>query len=332
MSRVKIIKNETANAKESGSKKDPDRKTFMHYMPEYVNRAYSGLQGYSDRLRNYKRLRKNFLLNLNYDLNLNSPRSYNEKIQWKKLNDRNPLLTITADKYAVRSYIRASLGEKLAGELLIPHYYVTDRPENIPFDELPDKFVLKPNHGSSMHRIVKDKYEVSQDTIISECKKWLKVNFGYYSHEWAYRNIKRKIIVEKLLESKNGVLPLDFKLFCFHGKCKCIGVLENRLGTGGNSAFFDLQWNRLPVRMFDSKLSGKTYDKPSNLDQIVGLGEKLSEDFDSVRVDLYYCDGKIFFGELTHYHAAGFARFEPESFDFELGSHWKIDKDYWRKK
>ncbi len=309
-----------------------DKRTIVDGMPEFVNRIYPSLKTNFDRVQNYKRLRLEFLNKMNYELNIDFPQFYNEKIQWKKLFDRNPLLTLTADKYAVRFYLKELLGEEAANEILVPLYHVTDNPSDIPFDDLPDKFVIKPNHGSFLHMLVKDKSLVSREFIINECRKWLKVNFGFYNHEWAYRNIKRKIIIEKLLESKDCRLPLDYKLFCFHGKCKYIRVAGNRLDSDGGASFFDLEWNRLPVNMAGYNINNESFNKPANLIEIINLGEQLSENFDAVRVDFYICNEKIYFGEFTHYHASGLARFEPATFDFELGKLWQIKNDYCRKK
>ncbi len=304
---------------------------FMSYMPQFFNLYYSSLKANIDRLNDSRQLKKEFFEKLKYELNLDSPRSYNEKIQWKKLYDRNPLLTVTADKYAVRSYLKSVLGEKSASELLIPLYHVTDKPENIPFGELPEKFVVKPNHGSQMHIFVEDKNQLPYELIIKECKRWLKVNFGFYTGEWAYRNIKRKILVEKMLETETGEMPLDYKLYCFHGKCKLIRVSGNRFGEEVLSGYFDTDWNLLPFGVPGYKCN-HPYDKPGNLGEMISLAECLSKPFDYVRVDLYSIGKKTYFGELTHYEASGMGRLEPESFDFMLGQYWNIEPGYWQKK
>ncbi len=308
-----------------------DEQTFMKKMPVLINRIYSNLKAYLDKLQNYKRLKNDFLVKMNYELNLDSPLSYNEKIQWKKIYDRNPIIAETADKFAVRSYLKKVLGEKQANDILMPLYHVTDNPEDIPFEDLPDKFVVKPNHGSQMHVLVTNKKQVSKDFLIGKCKNWLNVNFGFYSHEWAYRNIRRKIIIEKLLETTNGELPFDYKFYCFHGKCKHIRVTKNRFGRENISAFFDTDWNFISVNNSGYPKIKTPWDRPPNLSKMISLSEKLSMDFDFVRVDLFNCNGKIYFGELTHYEASGLARFEPESFDFKFGSYWNIEKKYWLK-
>ncbi len=301
------------------------------YMPVFANRFYSSLKANVDKFNNYRRLKDNFLKKVRYKLNLEAPRSFNEKIQWKKLNDRNPLLRVTADKYAVRTYLREVLGNKKADEILIPLYYATADPCDIPFDELPSKFVMKPNHGSQMHLIIRNKYKVDKEQIIKECKKWLNNNYGFYSHEWAYRDIKRKIIIEKLLETETGELPHDYKLYCFHGKCRIVRVTKNRFGNEILAGYFDTEWKLLPAEVPGYK-SRYPFEKPANIRKMIGLAETLSQPFDFVRVDLFITGDRIYFGELTHYEASGFGRIEPESFDFQLGKYWNIRPCYWLKK
>jgi hypothetical protein len=301
----------------------------MHRFPPVLNRVYADLKLNADKLFSYKALKEEFLDKNGYALNLDSPQSYNEKLIWKKLYDRNPLLTVTADKYLVRSYIRQLLGNEEAEKILVPLYHVTDNPDTIPFDELPERFVVKPNHGSKMHWIITGGKEKLKDRIREKCRKWLHSNHGLYDHQWAYRNIKRKIIVEKLLLTDDYYLPMDYKLFCFHGKGRYFRISKNRFGKEDLNAYYDTEWNFLPVKNHGYAMMNKILPRPSNLEHIIELAEKLAVNLDAVRVDLFCFDKKIYFGELTHYHASGLSRFEPVSFDFELGSYWKIKKNYW---
>jgi hypothetical protein len=284
---------------------------------------------FRDRLDEYRRYKAQFMKLHGYELNLKVPVSFNEKIIWKKIFDRNPLLTYTTDKYKVRSYVKKTLGLKKAEKILIPLYYVTNDPSDIAFDDLPDKFVIKPNHGSRMHIIVNDNKNHLIDIIKEKCRVWINTNFYYFGNEWAYMDIKRKIIIEKLLEDENSGLPNDYKFFCFHGKCKYILVKVNRFLPNGGIAFYTTKWKMLPVKMRGAKIM--KFDKPRDLDEMIFLAESLSVEFDAVRADLYNCEGQIYFGELTHYHGSGMRRFEPASFDFELGQHWKLKPEYWLK-
>jgi hypothetical protein len=306
--------------------------SLMRYLPGFINYAYADIKFLKDKMQGFKNLKKLFYERVGYELNLQEPRSFNEKIVWKKIHDRNPLLTQTADKYAVRSFVRSILGAELANEILIPLYHVGSVPEKIPFNELPEKFVIKPNHGSGMHMIVEGKRTEREQFIIESCKTWLKSNYGLYHYEWAYRKIQRKILVEQLLQTQKGELPMDIKLHCFHGKCRFIRLSLNRFGEADYSVYLDTLWNVLPVVNPGYPLMKKVIDKPLDLNHIIHLAEKLSSPFDAVRVDMYLCDEKIFFGELTHYEASGLSRFEPPAFDFEMGSHWNIDLVYRLKK
>jgi hypothetical protein len=183
-----------------------------------IIRAYSLY--FINRISNYRLEKIKFYKELGYPLNLKNPISFNEKIFWKKIYDRNPLLPVASDKYQVRSYVQVLLGEERAREILIPLLYVTNRPETIPFERLPSAFIIKPNHASGRNIIVKDGH-YNQKEIIKTCQRWLKTPYGLEKLEWAYQSIKRKIVIEELL-LEEGEVPTDFKFHMFHGKCKSI--------------------------------------------------------------------------------------------------------------
>jgi hypothetical protein len=321
----------TSNPKDEKIKLIIEKKKLRDYMPKFIVYLYADIKFQIEKLRNFKQLRRHFNEKVGYSLDLKNPRTYNEKINWKKIHDRNPLLTVTADKYEVRSYLKSVLGEKEAEKYLIPLYYITRNPENIPFDKLPDSFVIKPNHGSRMHLIVHNKSELITGDVIDQCKEWLKVHFGLFSHEWAYKHIKRKIIIEKLLLSENNELPCDYRFFCFHGECRFIRASHNRFSDSEESTYLDINWNPLPVHNPGYEISEVGFERPSKLAEMINLAEKLSKAFDSVRVDLYYIDEMIYFGELTHYRSNGMARFEPQSYDLEFGGYWNLEWEYWKK-
>jgi len=286
-----------------------------------------------NKIFNYKLEKIKFHKEVGYRLNLKNPKSYNEKIVWKKINDRNPLLPITADKYKLRSYVKKVLGEEKAKEILIPLLYVTDQPETIPFERLPSAFMVKPNHASGSHIIVENGH-FNKKEIIKTCRRWLKTPYGLEKLEWAYQPIKRKIIIEKLLRDDDGNIPKDFKFYMFHGKCKSVHVsvhlIFNRKDNHSRS-YFDEKWNFLSVKRPPSPL-GPKIKKPKKYEIMLELAEKIAEAFDFVRVDFYNLNGKIYIGELTHYPASGTGKFEPQSFDFELGKYWKIKPKYWENK
>ncbi len=309
----------------------PLRKHFPWCYYFFFRKFYADSKLLMDKLAGYPRLKKLFERKLGYPLSLKNPRSYNEKVVWKKLFDRNPLLTVTSDKLAVRSYIEKLLGIKEARSILIPLLFATHEPSRIPFAKLPDRFVVKPNHGSKMHIMVKDDKEKKKQFILHETQKWLNTRYGLFHYEWAYRNIKPMIVVEEMLQTAAGELPRDYKFYCFHGKCHLIRASANRFGEDESSAYFDVDWNLLPAFNPGYKQHSGPFPRPPLLEQAISLAERLSVDFDSVRVDLYIVDDRLYFGEYTHYDASGLARFEPASFDFTLGKYWNIRPKYWMK-
>ena len=241
----------------------------------FVLTLYNYIFWHLNILTNYYFEKRKFKKKLGYNLNLKNPKSYNEKVVYKKIYDRNPLLTKTSDKYTVRSYVKKVLGEKEGEKILIPLLYVTDKPETIPFDELPKDFVIKSNHGSGWNIIVRDgKYD--KDEIIKKCECWLKTPYGLDKMEWGYKNIKRKIIIEKFLKNDEGKPPKDYKFFIFHGKCKMIFVDFDRFGNHTRT-LYDENWNYLDVSLKYPK--GKKLKKPKNFEKMKEIAEKIKFGF-----------------------------------------------------
>jgi hypothetical protein len=274
----------------------------------------------SEKLSDHSRECRKFKERLGYDLNLENPTSFSEKVVWKKIYDRNPILPITADKYLARDYVRRIIGPD-SEKILVPLLYTTDQPETIPFDDLEDDYIIKANHASGRNIIVRNGTAVDRKVIISNCREWLKRPFGNMKHEWAYQQIPRRLVIEKLLHDEMGEIPADFKFYIFHGKCRLIHVDLNRFKDRSRS-IFDPNWNFLEVTL--KFRQGPVVKKPENFEAMKGLAEKLGRDFDFVRIDLYTVDGQIYFGEFTHYPGSGMEKFTPESFDFELGRYWDI--------
>ena len=283
-----------------------------------------------NKICNHRLEKMRFYKELGYELNLETPKSINEKIVWKKIYNRNPLLPVTSDKYHVRSYLKEVLGEEKAEEILIPLLYVTDKLETIPFERFPSAFIIKPNHASG-YKIIVENGHFNKKEMIKTCRRWLKTPYGLEKLEWAYQSIKRKIIIEKLLLDDDGNIPKEFKFHMFHGKCKLVHMVFNKMNHPSISAF-DEEWNFLSVKTPHFLPQGPKIKKPKNYEIMLELVEKLSKPFDHVRVDLYNLNGKIYFGELTHYPGSGICKYEPISFDFELGKHWKIEAEYWKNK
>ena len=282
-----------------------------------------------DKYLNYRFEKKKFYQRKGYPLNLKQPRSFSEKVVWKKLYDRNPLIPITADKYLARFFVKEVLGEDIADDILVPLLSVNEDPDEIPFEQLPVSYIIKPNHGSGMYMIV-DGIKPDPDKIIDKCKSWLEQPYGIENNEWAYRNIKRKILIEKLLKDERGQIPDDYKFFVFKGKSRFLYVVKDRLsGDKTKSSVYTPDWKRIQVQYYHDV--GPDIKKPPNLDEMIGIAERLGEPFDFVRVDLYSTGMRIYFGELTNYPISGRARIEPLKFDFEFGSYWEIKPFYWRE-
>ncbi len=297
----------------------------LPYIVFKIVRAYG--MYYINKLTSYGLEKLFFYQKLGYWPDINNPKTFNEKLFWKKIYDRNPLLSVVADKYEVRSYIKKVLGEKQAEEILIPLLYVTERPYTIPFEKLPSNFIIKPNHTSGTNIMIENG-QYKKENIIKTCREWLKTPYGLEKLEWAYQSIPRKIIIEKLLREEDGSNPKEYKFYMFNGKCHLVYVILDRLNDPSRS-LFDAQWNYLSVKMANHPQSPVS-EKPEKYSQMLSYATKLSRPFDFIRVDFYYVKNKIFIGELTHYPTSGKLKFEPSSFDFELGKKWLLKTEYWK--
>jgi hypothetical protein len=257
---------------------------------------------------------------------LKNPRTFNEKVMWKKRHDRNPLIPLSADKYRVREYLAMRLGPERAAEVSIPLLHVGDDADAIPFDALPPDYIVKANHGTGWNIIVRHG-EADRAAIREACARWLRTPFGYLTLEWGYTQIPRLVVIEKLLTDKNGDIPGDYRLFVFHGTVRMIQVESDRYASPKRN-LYDRDWNLLPVTC--THPNGPIPPPPENLAAMVTLAETLAQPFDFLRVDLYGVDDRLYVGELTHYPSASMAIFRPPSFDAELGAWWTLKKGYWR--
>lgn len=246
-----------------------------------------------------------------------NPETFNDKLQWMKLYNRRPEYTMMVDKYAVKEYVKNKIGE----QYVVPNLCVWDRPEDIDFDMLPDKFVIKTTHdgGSRGCVICKDKQELNRKDTLRRLKKSMKNNLFYKYREWPYKNVKRRIIAEKLLENEDSFTLNDYKFYCFNGLVRCVCISNNRFLGDTEFDYFDDNFNRLPFSQGGPK-SKKEIKKPQTFDEMKIIAEKLSCGLPHVRVDLYEVKGRIYFGELTFFDSSGFKEFTPEEWDYKLGS------------
>lgn len=256
-----------------------------------------------------------FFRHLHKRINLEQPKAFNEKLQWLKLYDRNPEYTKMVDKYAVKQYV----SEKIGSEFIIPTLGVWDNPEDINFSDLPDRFVLKWNHDSGSIVICTDKSILDRREAVSRLKSRQKFSGFWYAREWPYKDVVPKVIAEKYIEDSSGYLN-DYKLMCFNGKVRCSFVCTDRFSEDGlKVTFYDRSWNQMPFSRH-YPVSDMPVPRPKNYDALVHLAEKLSEGIPFVRVDFYDVNDRVYFGEMTFYPGSGLEEFDPEKWDYVLGS------------
>ena len=264
---------------------------------------------------------KLFLRKFHKELDLENPKTFNEKIQWLKLNDRKEIHTICADKIAVRDFVSGVIGEKY----LIPleHVFISAKdlkPENFANDY---PIIIKCNHNSGAYTIVRDKNNIDWKKERLKYSNLLKQNYYHQGREWQYKNIEPKILVEKLLFDSKGNIPNDYKIFCFEGEAKFIQVdIDRQINHLRN--FYDTSWNLLPIELIYNK--GDDVVKPKKIDLMLELAGKLSKNFPFARVDFYSLDDDIYFGEITFHPEAGFGVFNDEKYDVSLGNYLSLDK------
>lgn len=250
--------------------------------------------------------------------NWKNPKTFNEKLQWLKLYDRRPEYTMMVDKYSVKEYVSSIIGS----EYVIPTLGVWNRPEEIEWEKLPNKFVLKTTHGGGNEGVVicKEKTTFDREKAIEKLNRSLKQDIYRLLREWPYKNVKKRIIAETYIEpaTNEDDLP-DYKFFAFNGDVKALFVGTER-GTGNvKFDFFDSNFNHLNL-VQTHPMSGKDIPMPANFEEMKILASKLSKGIPHVRVDLYNVKGKIYFGELTFFHHGGVTPFHPQEWDYTFGS------------
>ena len=259
-----------------------------------------------------------FRIKQGYNLNLENPKTFNEKIQWIKLYDKNPLMPKCVDKYTVREYVES----KGCKEILNDLYWEGFNPKEIPFDELPEKFVIKVTHGSTFNIICTDKSKINKEECIKKLELWLKEKFLPCYGEWFYGIEKPRIIIEKYIESENGLK--DYKVFCFNGEPKYIGVYSDRDSGKTKQELYDIQWNEISEQTGTFEKQTNKTPKPNKIQELLDYAKVLSKDFKHARVDFFIENDKIYFGEITFTSGAGFDRFSSKKFDEEMGDYLSI--------
>lgn len=254
-------------------------------------------------------------------LDLENPKTFNEKLWWLKINNRDPLLTICSDKVKVREYVR-KCG---LGHILNEVYGVYDSADDIDFDKLPDKAFIKTNHGSGINIIWDRNKPFDINKFRKKFNRALKQNYYWQSREWNYKNIEPKIIVEKLLEDRENRSLIDYRFLCFDGVVRMIFVdIETAAEDGSHNPYarrnvYDRNFNYLNIKVKREQFDSSIIKKPRNFDKMIEYAEKLSKPFVFCRVDLYNINGNIYFGEITFYPGGAMQIVEPEEWERRMG-------------
>lgn len=256
------------------------------------------------------------------ELNLENPKTLNEKMQWLKLYEKNDFTTALVDKYVVREYLK----DKFGGEYLIPLLFQTTNYRDIIPQNVPDiPCIIKSNHNSGTYQIIRDKSKVDFCRLRVKCRFWLSYNYYNCSKEWQYKNIKpRRLIIEQLLETKEGKIPNDYKLHYIAGELQFVYVSFDREGVN-DRCMYDKDWNRLPfvwvpANTYRSSMNTSVVPCPKSFEKMKEFGAIIAKDFKYVRVDFYDVDGRLYFGEITLHHGGGTDKFFPEEYDEIYGN------------
>ncbi len=261
-----------------------------------------------------------YFFKLGKKLNLKDPKTFTAKLQWLKLYNRHPEYTKMVDKYEVKNYVSEILGKD----------YIIPTLGDINFDELPSKFVLKTTHGGGSVGVVicKDKALLNMDNAKKNIEESFKLDIYKMFREWPYKNVPKRIIAEQYMQDDSGELR-DYKFYCFNGEPKVMLLASNRF-TEHNFTYFDMDFHKLPISSRDGKISSEVLEKPENFDEMKLVAKKLSQGLPHVRVDLYSCNHRIYFGELTFFDGSGYDDMESDEWNLRFGSWLNLPIKYYR--
>lgn len=270
-------------------------------------------------------LKFKFKHSLGYPLNLKNPHTFNEKIQWLKLNDIHPEYTQMVDKVTAKDYVASKVGK----QYIIPTLGIWKTVDEINWESLPNQFVIKSSNDSGSVVICKDKSKLN----IEEAKKKLRFlgmrDYTKYSKEYPYKNVPHRFLAEAYMEDESGYELKDYKIFCSYGEPKFLFVATGRQQHDTRFDFYDTKFNHLPV--LNGHPNADVWpQKPENFDEMLQVAGKLSEGMPQVRVDLYNVNGNIYFGELTFFHWSGIVPFEPQEWDFKFGELIKLPYEQYK--
>lgn len=265
-------------------------------------------------------LKRVYMIDMKKELNLENPVTYTEKLQWLKLYDHRPEYTEMVDKYGVKKYVAEKIGE----QYVIPLLGVWESVDNIDFDLLPERFVLKTTHDSGGIVICKDKSNLNIKAAKRKLGYFMRRNYYDCNREWPYKNVKHRIIAEEYMEDSTLGELRDYKFFTFGGVPKVLYIAQGRgKGEPTFADFFDMDFNHLPFTI-DHDMAPASPEKPQCFEEMKELAAKLSGGTPQLRVDFYEVDGKVYFGEMTFFHCSGLAPFHPEEWDKTFGDWVKL--------
>lgn len=284
---------------------------------------YLSSKGFFNFMDDESYLKLMYRCKLGKKLDLNSPTTFNEKLQWLKIHDRNPLYSRMVDKYEAKKYV----AEKIGDQYIIPTLGVWDHFDDIDFAQLPDQFVLKTTHDSGGIVICKDKNKLDISAAREKIEKSLRTNYYLHGREWPYKNVKPRIIAEQYMVDESGYELKDYKIFCFDGFARAMFIATDRQVEGEETKFdfYDMNFKHLPFTNGHPN-SSQEIRRPESFNEMRVLAEKLSQGIPQVRVDFYDINGQVYFGELTLSHFSGMTPFVPEEWDYKFGEWIKLPK------
>ena len=253
---------------------------------------------------------------MGYPLDLENPKTFSEKLQWLKVNYREPIQIVMVDKHEAKDFIAQRVGD----QYIIPTLAIWDSVEDIDFDVLPNQFVLKCTHDSGGIVICKDKSSLDREAAKAELSTSLQRDYSRIAREWPYKDVPRRIIAEEYLSELGSNEILDYKMYCFHGKPKLTVVCSNRFSkTGTRMNFYDIDWKPMGIHFGHYPPLSTEFTRPETYEEMLRLATELSKDCPFLRVDFYEIKGRLYIGELTFFPGAGFEKFRPMTKDYELG-------------
>jgi len=263
--------------------------------------------------------RKKFMREVGRELDLENPILYNDKMQWLKFNWKDNLAALCSDKCLVMDYVRDQGFEDILNEV----HGIYESTDEIDIDSLPDKFVLKANHGSGWNSICSDTRSYNWKREKYKLDTWLKLNYYWKNMEWAYKDIKPKILCEKYLEEKEGIPPIDYKIYCFNGDPQFTYTCVDR-HLGVKYDYYDLDWNKHTLEWGGNCTTDRILPRPLNYEYMLDIARALSKPFPQARIDLYEVSSKVVFGEITLSPSSGLDRFKDINDEIRFGDMLKL--------